>query len=788
MKTNAIELRARPLRGRAEAGARLGLLAGAAACAVAAAAVAQDTPASSGSEIEIILVTAEKREESLQSISVPVTAIPAPKLLENQVLDLEDVQLLAPNTSFGNVLGVPNLAIRGVGTNSGTAGIDPSVALHVDGAVVNQPQGQFTSTFDLARVEVLRGPQGTLYGRNATGGSINLVTARPTEEFEGYGDFTFGDYSQMIAEGAVSGPINSTVLGRLSFRLHEHDGFGENVVTSNDVNNVSERSMRAQLQFLLTDNIDYRVAAEWHVEDDNNLGMHFAGASFPIWNDPSANLTDQQRRDLAPFRELGPQDPFLFATDQRDSASEIDFINEFETSSVTGELNWALSDSVTLVNITNWRDIDIYLVHDFDAGGVQSGPFTTGTPGSVHSRRNFGDHWSNELQLQYDGTLLGTGIPFDGIVAVYYFEEYLNGRNQSGLTATHDVNGLDRPRVRLDGELDTESWAVFGQGTLQLTDQLAIKLGARYTEEDRSFDNTNTIVLAAGLGPTIMPSLSDSKTFDDFSPLVGVEWTPTDDILAYYTYSEGYKSGAALLGQTSSLIADPETIENHEIGVKTTWLDRRALVNLTAFSYEVQDLQLGRTIPAPGGGTGFTNLFENAGGMEGEGVELELQLLPVDQLRIAGSVSYLDAKFTEFMSIDQFDPDIILDPASVGLTDLSGNRPRYAPEWSYVLDADFDFPTLPNGGLVTLGGTASYKDEQFFEEFNAESQSSDAYTILDARLTYAPPHGDWEASLWGKNITDEEVVAGTFGVALTRTIGATYLPPRTWGARVSYRF
>jgi iron complex outermembrane receptor protein len=767
----------------------------------------------SAAVVEEIIVTAQKREQTLQEVSLPVTAISMDRIQTNQVITLEDLQYIAPSLSFGNALGVAKIYLRGVGLNDQTSGIDPSVALHVDGAVINDPTAHFTSLFDLERVEVLRGPQGILYGRNATGGSINIVTAKPTRELSGYGRVTYGDYNLIVAEGAVSGPLTGMISGRIAYRGLWRDGYGTNEATGHDVDDANHQAVRAHLEFDFNEDVNLLVTGEYYREDDNALGSHFKRATFPQFlTDPT--LTPAEAASIAPLGIGG------YPVGKRNYASEFDPINEKETWAVTGTLSWALNENFTVVDIANYRYVDGLYAHDFDGSGVVNRYDITGQPPTIHSRTQTSDQVSNELQLQYAGERL------NGLLAFYYFQQDIDATNRSGASPFGGlpVPGLTRQRVFLTGTGSTESWSMFANITYDLTAQLALKLGARYTEEDRSIASDNFIQVFRNppfvpgvvtpldtLAPFSLPPFvvdrdgipvgnrgnfpieakaSDKRSTDNFSPMAGLEWRPSDDLMLYYTYSEGFKSAVGQLAQTDSGVAEPETIQNHEFGAKTRWLDGSLILNVALFAYDMQDVQLARTLPAGGGGTGFVNIFENAAQMEGKGVEMELYWQATDQLSLSAGVSILDVQFVEYNSVDNFDPCLVLVKCAPPVLSFKGNSPRYTPDLAFNIHGVYDIPLEPYGysGTLSLSGDVSYKGEQFFSEANNDVERSDAYLFGDASISWTSADQHWHASLWGKNLGDKFAEAGSFTVSLSRTVGAFFLPPRTYGFTLGYDF
>src|SRR5690606_12135766 len=287
-----------------------------------------------------ILVTAQRREQALQDVTASVVAIGADRLDEARINNLQDLQTIVPSVNFGNDFNQAKIFIRGVGANTSTTGNATGVALHVDGAVVSRAEAQLTSLFDLERVEVLRGPQGTLYGRNATGGSINLITATPTRDLSGYARATYGNYSTIICGAVRSGPITESVLFRIATTTENRNGFGENPVTGNDVDDLDRWMVRGHLQFDVSDSVELLLTGEYFRQDDHSGAVHFLRESFP---------------GVARLASLGAGG---WASDPRDLASETDVGTDTETYAFTGTFRADLTDTLTFTNIANYRKFD----------------------------------------------------------------------------------------------------------------------------------------------------------------------------------------------------------------------------------------------------------------------------------------------------------------------------------------------------------------------------------------------------------------------------------------------
>jgi len=772
------------------------------------------TPAVQAQEIEEIIVTAQKREQSLQDVSAAVTAVSADRLESAQINNLEDLQQIVPTITFGNDFNMAKIFIRGIGANTSTTGSEPGVAVHVDGVVISRAEAQRTSLFDIERVEVLRGPQGTLYGRNAVGGSINLITAKPTAELDGYARLSVGNYDALFMEAAVGGPITDRIRGRIAGKSEERGGFGINPVTGSDVDDLNRRMARGHLQFLLSDSADLLLTAEWYKQDDASSAVKFRRETFP--GDPERFATG-----------IGG-----YATRPRDLASEYDPRNVTETWSFTSTLTWNLSDTLTFVNITNWRDFETSIVQDLDVSAVVNALHLNGQATTIQRRDVDSIQRSTEFQLQYQGD----GI--DGVLGLFYFEEDQQPTDSIGLTPDFGmpsniqqllnagisleeawrmcnrrerlgsiVDGLPMApkRVCIDTSLGTEAWAIFGQARIQLgrftesLDNLALKIGGRYSREERTSANPGYVIAANGAGPVIRYTYEDTyreRDFSDFTPEAGIEWRATSDAMLYYTYSEGFKSGSGENAAGSTTIVNPEEVKHHELGLKSTWLDGRLLLNVAAFKYDLKGLQINKTISGPP--AGWITVFENAADTSGKGVEVEFAATPSTRFRLNGSLAWLDSQFDDFETADPLNPANVPTPPggsnpppiTLQPIQLAGNPTRNSPEWAANLHLEYDIPVpaLRAGGKLTLSADVNYRDDVFFTEFHRLLEGSEAYTMFDASLRYSTDDGKFFAELWGKNLSDELVEASTFALATARTIGVTWLPPRTYGLTIGYNF
>jgi len=751
---------------------------------VASPAQAQDSEATA--QVDDIVVTAQKRTQALSDVSLSVSAVGSARLAETNTANIESLQTLVPSISFGNDFNFAKLFIRGIGLSSSLPGVDPSVALHVDGAVVSLAQAQLGSMFDLERVEVLRGPQGTLYGRNATGGAVNLITAKPTDTLGGYVRLTVGgDDLNLVGEAAVGGPLTENIRGRIAFRAVKRDGYGINEFTGNDIDNANQFSTRAHLEFLPTETLSILLTGEYHSEDDRSLAIKFREVSFPGVLDDAIPQNDGLSALGQRLNADGSQ--AAFASKTRNLNTNYDPINDREQWALTGTVTLEASDEVTLKSLTSYRKFDAIFFHDFDMSTYAGYPLA-----QTSALQSSANHWQPVFQKQFSQELQANVDTdrFHGVFGLFYLDEKIRVENHIGFDV---LTNTDPYRVQFDGMLDVKTWAAFANVTYDLTEQLSVKGGARYSWEKRHLANQRGIGTAATGFVLDANQWDESTSWNDFSPSLGVEFRPNDDLLLYGNWSRAFKSGTAEIGSglrpdspTQPPFVNPEKVEAFEVGGKYAAGDLN--VNLAAFFQRLKDGQfsLTRPIPVP---PFFTSTLTNAAVSEAYGAELELLWRATPELTINGSLAYLHSEFTRFSASDPLDPRLFA-PGAVEadlVQDLSGNATRMSPKWSLNLYPTYDID-MANGGTVTLGTNFAYRSKQYHTEFNDDRLSQDGYIILDANILYKSPDRDFSVNLWVKNLTDELVWAGSFSVSTSRAIGGTLMPPRTYGVTVGYNF
>ena len=746
---------------------------------VAKTADAQDQQGVAGTQLEEVTVTARKVTESAQNAPISISVLSGQALADRQISTVLDLQSMAPSLSIGDVNGMAQITMRGIGMDNFLNGSDASVALHVDGAVIAQPGAQLSSFFDIERVELVRGPQGTLYGRNSTGGTVNLLTRGPTEQFEGYADLTAGNFDAIRFEGALSGPlILDKLLARIALKTDDHSGYGINELTGRDVDDAKRSAVRGQLLWNTTDALNFRVSGEYSKEDDAAYLFKFKEVSYPA-------ATDATAPGLVPLgttRSI-PGPPGTFPVSARDVNTDVHPMNDRHTWALTGEVNWRLNDVFSVRSITNYRDFEQIPFNDLDGTSAARAPY---------SQQQFSVQKSQELQLNYSGESLS------GIFGLYYFQESFTGDNRVGPDPLDPSAPL---QVNFSGVVDTEADAAFANFTYKVTPALALNLGGRYSYEDRrgtGFDTRR----APGTFALISRTPTDTGDIQtDFTPRVGVEWRPIDGLLTYATYSQGFKSGVIVAGTTTPILK-PETVDAYEVGLKSRLLGGSVQLNVSGFVYDISDLQVGRTLPASSGA--LITVFENAASARSQGGDVEFSWMPVEALRLDANVGYLDAKFERFCTVDPLYPPGYVPPLppppnpaapsclnASGLpvanaVDLSGNRLVQSPEWSGTLRGSYTWRT--SFGSVTAVSEGAYQDRVFFTPFNDPRTSQDSVTRLNANIKFTSSDEHLYVNLWGRNLTDELVYTNTFVISTGRFISAQYGPPRTYGVSVGLSF
>ena len=726
--------------------------------------------------LEEVVVTAQKRAGNLQDTPIAISAVTGDAIEKLNIDDIGAIAAANPSLVYSEAGGEAQLYIRGIGSNIFNIGADQSVATHIDGVYTGRANMGLTQFLDIDRVEILRGPQGTLYGRNATGGAINIISRAPTDEFEGYVSGLVGSFDRIDVRGAVAGPITENLSGRLAVRRLKDDGYTEDLdpqggdkVDDNDL-----AALRGSLRWK-SDALTATLIAEYSEFENGNTSI------FPIDNTGLAeSLGAKPNRDIHKTYNNTPS------------------FHEWETGAVTGILDWTLTDTTNLNLTVGYRDWDSDFLFNTDGTEIE----ITRTTLSYES-----EQLSAELRLSGES---GWGR---WLVGAYWFDEDKYGA--LGLVRS----GFTPPAVlvprsfifRADGT--GEATALFGQVDFKLADTWTLSAGLRYSDEKKGdFLRQSTLLpdneLLGLFTPNPIPDATPastrrvSRSWDAWTPRVGLEFRPSDDRLFYLTYSEGFKSGGFNDLSVVNPPFDPELVDSIEVGAKTEWLGGRLRANASAFYYDYTDLQVSVFASVGSITTTFTT---NAAEATVQGLELDLVAKVTESLDIAASLAVLDATYDRFVTPygSCTAVNVALDARCAGrvglprLIDAAGNRLNNAPEFKGSVSATYRID-LSGGGSISLQGAAHHQGRVYFLPANTTVMSQSSYTLVDARIGYENESGDLAVGAFVKNLADEDYFHNIVQFTSTSdarkdvfAIGNALGYPaagRQWGVEVTYRF
>jgi iron complex outermembrane receptor protein len=725
----------------------------AALCLNSAEAFAEDT-----GELEEVVVTAQRRSENLQDVPVAVSVVTGDALRDSAVRSLQDLAGSVPGLVTTNSVnyGSAPLSIRGIGGANGGGNVfaDEPVAVYVDDAYVSRLRLSTADLVDIQGIEVLRGPQGTLYGRNSTAGALLLHSAEPTVERTARFSGSLGSYSDMRGQGAVSGALNDsgTLIGRLALGASSSDGWGNNSVGGHDLNRGHDAQGRAFLRFkpatglkidLIADfSKSYVVPGTIAVSDMSNL-------RDAVTNPTGTNV-------VTPY-VLRPGLQGL--VDNNQYALNYPTYTAIEGRNYTGRVEWQLG-STTLTAISNYRTWHLNGSQDSDGTAIQppNRIFVTGALGDIGDNRNGNSRdrqYSQELRLaSADDARLGW------LVGAYYFNEY-NSVNPISISNYLAGPGGAGTLVTFVANQQNRSLAAFGNLGWRISDALRLSAGLRYGSEHKDFFDhqlVQTINQFDPPGPTIFtagqvlaapPDLNLSRTDHNVSPRVVLDWKPRQGLLTYLSFSKGFKSGGFNVFRGVSPSFAPETVTAWEAGLKSD-ISKSLRVNLSAFHYDYHDLQV-RT-PVASGGVGI----ESAAAARSQGLEAEVSATATRHLRFDANFAWLDAKFTSgtLTAIQQQSWVFGTNPGTVS-EDISGHHLSRAPGFQGALSGTLQWAA----GAQTASFQASVRHQgkvYFLEtQQQAPTYQGSAWTELDARFALAGEGDRWSLALYGRNLLND---------------------------------
>lgn len=740
---------------------RIALATAVSALAFSAPALAQETSSASGDTdpsvgLGDIVVTATRRSEPSQSIPVAITAVGADTINEAAVSNLQELTKEIVGVQYDSSGGQrTELSIRGIYTNRFDIGSNPSSGVYVDDIYQARFADLFSGLVDIERIEVLRGPQGTLFGRNTIGGAISIYTADPGDIVEGYVSGGYGNRNLVDVKGAITVPVSDKVRTRWAAGYRERDGFMRDDVSGKS-DGFSHLTARGTLIADLTDTLTFKLN-----------GSYYRGVNKAQLGNP----------ETAPLILQGPQKDYTLDGDPWNGSYNLPGHNVIKGKQLAARLVWD-ADALSITAIAGWVGFGQDPRHDLDASTNETLHYV----GKIRS-----DTYSGELRFaSQDGGLLTFGDAFEWVAGIYLFQD--KGREITDLEygkdsslANLEYNNEDRPEGLpyqaahkiIDTTSDLTSIAFYGQGTISLTDQLGLTLGARYTRDKRDFVFSGDQISVPTFPQVVTPYiLTDAPVDTSFDPKIGIEFTPRANMLFFATFSKGFKGGGIQSTPNNiaqaSVITRPERVKAYEVGMKADFLNRRLRVNTSVFTNKFSDLQVRRVVTLSNGTTAA--LSDNAASATIKGFELETVAQITPEFRVNASYAYLDAKF------DTYKPD--------ASTDYSDNTLPRAPKNRFNISASYDI-AMGGDNNLNLRAAYNYTGSFYFQPSNLNAQKEGSYGLVDASATLELGR-DTSIQLWGRNLGNK-----TYRVYLdplaSENVGY-YGNRRTYGATVTQEF
>jgi iron complex outermembrane receptor protein len=762
--------------------------------------LALPTLAQAQAQLEEVIVTAQKRTESLVDVPISIAAVSAEALQQTGVRRLSEIAEYVPNLEISGSSNYSTvISIRGVGSQSRNIGFDSRVGVYVDGIYAGQSPASNQDILDLERVEVLRGPQGTLFGKNNVAGAINMITKKPEQEFGGEVRAEFGNLSSQRFTGMLNVPLGDNVFTKISINDQQRDGYVESLITGNEGGEQDSTSARIQVLANLTDSLEMNFAADWTDTDQNTV----------------------QQRSVA--TDAGLIEPAL---KEFKSLTNYDNNEDREIKGATLIFDWSLDSGYVVKSLTGYRETSHQTIFDLDSGVRWADtplpppfpPLSVEFAFGINSETVLDyaedyDQWSQEFQL-----LSPTDQALTWVAGLYYYNQ--EGDTNRDALSEYDpehplfVSGaLPFPgdfgyTLRTSGTVETTSYAAFFNGNWQITDKLSLGFGARYTDEEKEVDysmdasqSPNNVLGVPGVTLNAVFTFPTDRLVDDrsdthFSPEASIRYALTDEMNIYYRIATGFKSGgynADFVTQAQwdrGLEFDEEEVTSHEIGIKGELWDRRLTFGAAAFYSKFEDYQVQQFLEATGSLAGAA-VITNAAEVETKGLEIEMKAVVVENLVVDAAFGYLDAEFQDFPGGDRDENGKPIN--------LAGNRLPGSSEYTFNLGVQYYLPVESINSEALFRIDYAYSSDIFGAGNNREEKKRtledgntidylylDDRTSVNARIGLASMDDTWSVSVWGRNLTDEN--NGTIGEDIFGTYGIRDTLPRTYGIEFGYRF
>lgn len=732
--------------------------------------------------LEELVVTAQKREVNLQQAPLSISAVGGETLARDKIMNSEDLGHATVGLSFTqNSPQALELNIRGVvNTRLSAPTADQSVSTFVDDVYVSRSGNLNTSFYDIDRVELIRGPQGVVLGKNVAGGAISVISAEPRFDYSGQVAVTFGNYNLQQTTGHVTGPITSNLAGRLSFQTINHSGYAKDILHDVDLEDLDSKQIRGQLLYK-PEGSDLRVRFIADYNWDTSNGPNRVGMGETTCTTPTqcfapwykARLAIAALRGGLSIRESLPVWP-QFKGDAAPTRQRV----QHESASFILKVDKDIFPDVGFTSVTGYRGGQAFTLYDQSGVGPTNG-YGVITPLLFAEPVNFVEdiaQFTQEVRLtsHYDNSR------FDWIVGGFYLHNKVRQTNRFWGEST--VLGALSGESYWDDHGLNRDIAVFAQLGYKFTDTVKLEAGVRYTRDKKSgTQEGRAIALGDKLNPndkTPLTPLTDPNGFftpygekwSKVTPQATLTWTPNGDFMAYATVSVGFKGGGFQNDAPNAFAAQqpyrPESVTNYEAGYKWEFLDRRARWNTSVFLMDYTDLQVQRT-----DGTCLCNVISNAGAAKIKGVESEFQIAPMRGLRVSLGGSILDAKYTDFV-----------DP----VTKISYNDNFMQRTPKYQLSASAEYTTAAFGLEDALHFKLAYKKQGKMFWAPDTVQYEKPYGLLDGRISLSPADKPWAVSVWGRNLTDK--VYRTNIIDILGDAVSSFGTPRTFGVELSTKF
>ena len=715
-------------------------------------------------EVDAVVVTARRREESLQDVPIAVSAYSEERLENIGARDITALQQVTPNTTVQVARGSNSTLIafiRGVGQQDPLPAFEPGVGLYIDDVYVARPQGAVLDIFDISRIEVLRGPQGTLYGRNTIGGAVKYVTNRIGVEPELKARAQLGSYNQRDFILSGSTPLGGGLSVGGAIAKYDRDGFGKNLTTGAEHYNRDVLAGRLSVEYAPNEDLFIRLLYD-RVDDDSNARhghREVVGQGLAVVGG-----------DVLPSRY--------------DTRAGLGDTNSVKTEGLSLLAQYALNDAVTVKSITAFRRGDTLTNIDFD---------NTPAPALDVPATYDDEQFTQELQLLYEGERI------QGVAGVYYLDGEANNSFDT-------ILGIANLTIGSINNLTTKSLAAFADVSFDVTEQLSVSVGGRFTRDEKTarIFRANFIGIRSPLlggTATLAPSGATAATrnprtdytgngeYEQFTPRLSATYEFSPALTGYVSYSRGFKSGGfdprgdAVFTPSTNQGFEPEIVTAYEGGLKGSLMDRRLNFAAAVFRNDYQDQQVTSQIPAPGNAAGVQSFVDNLGSAKSTGFELEANYRPNNSVTVNGAYGYIDATVEEFLRFD----------APTGqFVDISNQVVvQNTPKHSAYLGVTLQPPMPPELGSITITPSVSYRSAYSQFEFPNPLLDQGAYTLFDLVARYVTPDDRFSFSLQGRNLTNEAYRIGAYnfpGPVFGNVVVGFYGPPRTFTAVFEAKF